>query len=54
MCNYGNLTVIGTGGTREVFYRVHDPIGFRNHVQQASLESEGRGIPPGPTPPPGS
>jgi uncharacterized membrane protein YdbT with pleckstrin-like domain len=36
VCNYGNLTVIGTGGTREVFYRVHDPIGFRNHVQEAS------------------
>ena len=36
VCNYGSLTVIGTGGTREVFYRVHDPIGFRNHVQEAS------------------
>ena len=36
VCNYGNLTVIGTGGTREVFHRVHDPIGFRNHVQEAS------------------
>ena len=34
---YGDLTVIGTGGTREVFRRVRDPIGFRNHVQQASL-----------------
>jgi len=32
VCNYGSLTVIGTGGTREVFYRVHDPIGFRNLV----------------------
>ena len=36
VCNYGNLTVIGTGGTREVFHRVRDPIGFRNHVQEAS------------------
>jgi hypothetical protein len=24
---------------REVFPRVHDPIGFRNHVQQASLRA---------------
>ena len=35
--NYGDLTVTGTGGAREVFHRVRDPIGFRNHVQQASL-----------------
>jgi uncharacterized membrane protein YdbT with pleckstrin-like domain len=34
---YGDLTVIGTGGTREVFRRVRDPIGFRNRVQHASL-----------------
>lgn len=34
--NFGDLTVIGTGGTREVFQRVRDPVGFRNHVQQAS------------------
>lgn len=33
---YGDLTVIGTGGTREVFRRVRDPITFRNYVQQAS------------------
>jgi uncharacterized membrane protein YdbT with pleckstrin-like domain len=35
--NYGDLTVTGTGGAREVFRRVRDPIGFRNHVQQASM-----------------
>jgi len=35
--SYGDLTVTGTGGAREVFRRVRDPIGFRNHVQQASL-----------------
>jgi len=35
--NHGDLTVTGTGGAREVFRRVRDPIGFRNHVQQASL-----------------
>jgi uncharacterized membrane protein YdbT with pleckstrin-like domain len=37
--NYGDLVVTGTGGAREVFPRVHDPIGFRNHVQQASLRA---------------
>jgi len=35
--NYGDLTVTGTGGAREVFHRVRDPIGLRNHLQQASL-----------------
>jgi len=39
--NYGDLTVTGTGGAREVFRRVRDPIGFRNHVQQASIGSAG-------------
>ena len=42
---YGDLTVIGTGGTREVFRRVHDPISFRNYVQQASTT---HGAPAGP------
>lgn len=41
MLNYGDLTVTSTGGAREVFRRVRDPIGFRNHVQQASLGSAG-------------
>lgn len=39
LLNYGDLTVTGTGGARELFHRVWDPIGFRNHVQQASLAS---------------
>jgi len=39
MLGYGDLTVTGTGGAREVFRRVRDPIGFRNHVQQATLGS---------------
>ena len=34
--NYGDLTVTGTGAVREVFPRVHDPVGFRNAVQHAS------------------
>lgn len=36
LLGFGDLTVIGTGGTREVFRRVRDPITFRNYVQQAS------------------
>jgi membrane protein YdbS with pleckstrin-like domain len=36
LANYGDLTVTGTGAVREVFTRVHDPIGFRNAVQHAS------------------
>ena len=39
--NYGDLTVTGTGGARELFHRVRDPIGFRNHVQHASVIREG-------------
>ena len=39
LLSYGNLIVTGTGGAREVFPRVRDPIGFRNHVQQASLSA---------------
>ena len=44
LVNYGDITVIGTGGTREVFRRVRDPVGFRNHVQQASID---HGVPEG-------
>ncbi|HKW91269.1 MAG TPA: PH domain-containing protein [Methylomirabilota bacterium] len=43
LLGFGDLTVTGTGGAREVFRRVRDPIGFRNHVQQASLGSGGSG-----------
>lgn len=39
--NCGDLTVTGTGGAREIFQRVRDPIGFRNHVQRATLGSAG-------------
>ena len=39
---YGDLIVTGTGGAREVFHRVRDPIEFRNHVQQASLGGASR------------
>jgi hypothetical protein len=47
LVNYGDITVIGTGGTREVFRRVRDPIGFRNHVQQASIDHGALGGTPG-------
>jgi uncharacterized membrane protein YdbT with pleckstrin-like domain len=47
--NYGDITVIGTGGTREVFRRVRDPIGFRNFVQQASTQHVGEHGAPGGT-----
>lgn len=41
MLNYGDLVVTGTGGAREVFARVHDPVGFRNEVQRASAVRPG-------------
>jgi uncharacterized membrane protein YdbT with pleckstrin-like domain len=44
--NFGDLTVTGTGGVREVFRRVQDPIGFRNRVQQASVGSRGEATRP--------
>ena len=31
--NYGTITVIGTGGTREPFALINDPLGFRRAVQ---------------------
>ena len=36
LLGYGDLTVTGTGGAREVYTRVHDPVTFRNEVQRAS------------------
>jgi uncharacterized membrane protein YdbT with pleckstrin-like domain len=40
MIDFGDLTVTGTGGAREVFKRVKDPISFRNHVQMASIPAD--------------
>src|SRR5262249_4503313 len=53
LLGYGDLTVTGTGGAREVFHRVGDPIDFRNHVQHASVLREGgeAGTATPPTPP---
>jgi hypothetical protein len=54
LLNYGDITVTGTGGAREVFRRVGDPIRFRNHVQQASIGQGAGAGPPHPVPaPPG-
>ncbi len=36
MFNFGTLVVGGTGGTKEVFKLIADPIGFRQAVQQQS------------------
>jgi len=33
MMNYGKITVVGTGGTREAFSMVADPLAFRKAVQ---------------------
>lgn len=33
MFNFGKLTVVGTGGTRETFSMVADPLSFRRAVQ---------------------
>jgi uncharacterized membrane protein YdbT with pleckstrin-like domain len=42
LLNFGDLRVTGAGGAQELFRRVRDPIGFRNHVQQASMAAGGR------------
>ncbi len=34
LLNYGTITVIGTGGTKEPFVLIDDPLGFRHAVQQ--------------------
>jgi uncharacterized membrane protein YdbT with pleckstrin-like domain len=34
LLNYGTITVIGTGGTKEPFVLIDDPISFRHAVQQ--------------------
>lgn len=40
LLNYGDLMVTGTGGAKEVFRRVRDPVGFRNYVQHASVTTD--------------
>src|ERR1700752_5018909 len=33
ICNYGTITVTGTGGTRESFENIADPLEFRRQIQ---------------------
>ena len=47
LLDFGDLTVTGTGGAREVFRRVSDPIDFRNCVQQASVGGQAAARPGG-------
>ena len=35
---YGDITVVGTGGSRETFETLADPIGFRKKFQQVQNE----------------
>ena len=50
--NYGTITVTGTGGTRETFERIANPLEFRRRVQAeiARLDDERSGV-GRPTPP---
>ena len=34
MLGYGTITIIGTGGTREMFHRIAHPLEFRKAVQE--------------------
>lgn len=34
MLGYGSIIIHGTGGTREVFYRIADPLNFRREIQE--------------------
>jgi len=38
MFDYGTLVIVGTGGTREPFLRISDPLGFRRAAQAASAQ----------------
>ncbi len=32
--NYGSITIVGTGGSKETFYRISKPLDFRKAYQQ--------------------
>ena len=40
--NYGTIHVTGTGGTKERFDRIADPMEFRRHVQGQTMEAQDR------------
>ena len=39
MLNYGSITVVGSGGTREVFSSIESPLEFRRAVQAATTSA---------------
>ena len=39
---YGTIVVVGTGGTKEPFPRIADPMGFRRAVNEATEALRGR------------
>ncbi len=39
---YGTIVVVGTGGTKEPFLRIADPMGFRRAVSEATEALRGR------------
>lgn len=40
--DYGTIEVVGTGGTREPFRAIRDPLGFRRAVTEAAEASRAR------------
>lgn len=42
MLNYGDITVTGTGGTKETFHRISLPLEFRKHVQGEAIAADDR------------
>ncbi len=40
--DYGTIEVVGTGGTREPFRGIRDPLGFRRAVNEASEALRGK------------
>ena len=45
MLDYGSITVTGTGGTKEPFQNIGNPLEFRRQVQAAiSTDEEGRAV----------
>jgi len=45
LLNFGTLVVVGTGGTRDAFYKISDPLAFRRRVLEEvdALESPPQG-----------
>lgn len=48
LLNYGTITVIGTGGTREIFPMISDPLELRRQVQTQIVAFDDRGRSAGP------